>query len=329
MYDLELPAAQHLERIVAQVRAHNGVTGKRHIAAVRRFVDTDDPVHGPGDDAAIIPVGEELIVACGEAIAPAFVRRDPHGAGIASVLACVNDVAATGGEPVGFVDTVVGPPEITDEILRGIRDAAAWYDVPVIGGHLTASDGEPALSSFAVGRAEAVLSMAHVEAGQTVLFAAFLNGHMRSDFPFFTSIDRQAHRLHRDVRVLPRVAAKGLAAAAKDVSMAGPLGSLAMLLEFRALGADVDLERLPVPADTDPLRWLVSFPTYAFWLTADPARAEECIAEFEAADLTCVAVGTVAEDPVLRLHLGGETATLLDFDTESVTGLWRGEDTAT
>src|SRR5690625_2689306 len=152
MHDPEAPTASHLERIVSEVRAHTGVTGKRHIASVRRFVDTSDPIRGPGDDAAVVPVGDELIVACGEAIAPAFVRNDPPGAGIASVLACMNDGAATGGEPVGFGDTVVGPAEITDEILRGIRDAAAWYDVPVVGGHLTASDGDPALSSFALGR---------------------------------------------------------------------------------------------------------------------------------------------------------------------------------
>lgn len=317
-----------LEQIVDTVRAHTGVTGKRHIASIRRFVDTSDPLHGPGDDAAVIPVGDELIIACGEAIAPAFVRHDPHGAGIASVLACMNDVAATGGLPVGFVNTVVGPAPVTDEILRGIRDAAGWYDVPIVGGHLTASEGEPALSSFAVGRAERPLSMANVEPGQTILFAGFLDGRMRPDFPFFTSIDRQSHRLARDVRVLHRIASRGLAASAKDVSMAGALGSLAMLLEFRALGAVVDLDRLPVPEATDPLRWLVSFPTYAFFLTAEPGDVDACIAEFEDADLTCVAVGEVGDDTALRLRRADGEAVLLDFADESVTGLWRGGDEA-
>ena len=59
---------------------------------------------------------------------------------------------------------------------------------------------------------------------------------MRTDFPFFRSFDERGSRLAGDVRVLAAVASSGACVAAKDVSMAGLVGSLAMLLEWAGWG---------------------------------------------------------------------------------------------
>ena len=71
---------------------------------------------------------------------------------------------------------------------------------------------------------------------------------MRTDFPFFRSFDERGDRMAGDVRVLPALAASGACVAAKDVSMAGLVGSLAMLLEWSRLGVTLDLDALPRPA---------------------------------------------------------------------------------
>ena len=322
MSDLRDISNPFLDAVAVTVRRHNGLTGKKVIAAACQFVDPSDPIHGPGDDGAIVEIGGQHIVACGEAISPPFVTADPYGAGIASILANVNDVAAMGGIPLGIVNTMVGPRAVTTEVMRGMKDAAQMYNVPIIGGHLTERDGETSLSAFAIGHAERVLTMANVRPGQVLLFACSLDGEMRPDFPFFTSIERQRSTLARDVRLLANVAASGAAVAAKDVSMAGPLGSLAMLLEFTRYGANVDMRKLPMPADTDPLRWLVSFPTYAFWLTAEPDSAAECAAVFESKGLVCARVGEIIAGGELVLIDGVCRRVLLDLTTESVTGLW-------
>jgi len=311
-----------LDAVVIAVRRHNGLTGKQVIGAARQFVDPTDPIHGPGDDGAIIEIGGQNVVACGEAISPAFISSDPYGAGVSVILANVNDVAAMGGVPLGIVNTLVGPQEATSEAMRGMKDAAQMYDVPIIGGHLTESDGEISLSAFAIGHAEQVLTMANVTPGQTLLFACSLDGEMRPDFPFFSSIERQRPTLARDVRLLAEVAAGGVAVTAKDVSMAGPLGSLAMLLEFTRCGAEVDMRKLPMPENTDPLRWLVSFPTYAFWLTAESDLAAECAAVFESESLICTRVGEITSNGELSLIDGECRRILLDLNTEPVTGLW-------
>ena len=311
-----------VEDVVAVVRKHAGVSGKAAIAGVRDYVDTSDPLHGPGDDGAVVELDGARAVVCGEAIAPPFVRRDPYGAGIASVLANVNDVAAMGGVPKAIVNTVIGRDADVSEVLRGMRDASLMYDVPIVGGHLTRDDADASLSAFALGQVRAPLSMAHVRPGQAVLFAACLDGTMRTDFPFFTSISQQAATLARDVRLLALVAETGAAVAAKDVSMAGALGSLAMLLEFTRHGARLDLDRMPFPTDTDPLRWLISFPTYGFWLTTPQDRAADCTAVFEQHGLACAQVGQVTEASWLTVVRGGREAVLMDLATETITGLW-------
>ncbi len=325
LYDISMTntlGGYSLETIVQEVRSYAGMTGKKPISAVSNHLDTSDPVHGPGDDGAIVETNGVNIVACGEALAPSFVAGDPYGAGIAAVLANANDVAAMGGVPLAIVNTLVGPPEVTSIVMQGMVAASKMYDVPIVGGHLTERPGDTSVSAFALGPAERVLSMTNVRPGQTILFAAFLDGTMRPDFPFFTSIDEQANRFDRDIRVPAQVAAAGAAVAAKDVSMAGPLGSLAMLLEFSKCGADVDLDRLPTPVDTDVLKWLICFPSYAFWFTAEPKTADRCVEIFESNDLTCTTVGTVRADGRLVLHSDSESIELMNFDDDVVTGLW-------
>ncbi|CAD0186819.1 Thiamine-monophosphate kinase [Ruegeria sp. THAF57] len=311
-----------LGSIVEAVRAYAGVTGKKAINGASRFVKPDDPIHGPGDDGAVVDVDGKHVIGCGEAILPAFYQHDPYGAGIAAVLANVNDVAAMGGVPKGIVNTVVGPKETTDIALQGLQDAAKMYDVPIIGGHLTQNADTYALSAFALGHAERVLSMAHVQPGMALLFVGCLNGHMREDFPFFTSLDTQGPTLARDVRLLAKVAASGAALAAKDVSMAGSLGSLAMLLEYSRCGAQLDMAKHPMPEGVDPARWLISFPTYAFWLATEHDRISECVELFEAHDLACTHVGDTTASPEIVLNHSGSSMTLMDLSKESVTGLW-------
>ena len=316
--------AADLAGLAAAVRTHTGLTGKRPIGAVGGFVDASDPVGGPGDDAAVVEVSGRFVVACGEAVQPAFVRADPRGAGVAAVLANVNDVAAMGAVPRAVVNTVVGPASVASEALRGMADAAALYGVPVVGGHITEHDGEPALSAFAVGELggppDEALSITRTAPGQDLVFACCTDGEMRSDFDFFSSLRRQGPRLADHIRLPAEAAQRGLAAAARDVSMAGAIGSLAMLLEYRRLGAAVDLDRLPAPASVGLDRWLTCFPAYAFWFATD--RPDECAELFRSAGLAAAAVGSVTADGVLRLRRGDQTCPVIDLTQEPITGLW-------
>jgi len=321
-----------LEDLAGYLRAHPALRAKNEIKLVSEVLGAGSWVHGPGDDGAVVPsrpapatAGEvaDEVIACGEALLPAFVAADPYGAGVAAVLANVNDLAAMGAVPLTIVDTIVGSPEVAREALRGMKDACGWYDVALGGGHLTLHDGAPAISAFGVGRAPAVLSTTNVAAGQTLVVAACTTGAMRTDFPFFGSFAERGDKMGGDVRVLAFVAGTGACVAAKDVSMAGLVGSLAMLLEWSRLGVTVDLGLLPRPVDVSIREWLSCFPAYAFLLCAPPGRENDCVSAFRERGLEAAAVGVVDESGLVALRSGESRTVVIDLSVTDVTGLAR------
>jgi len=317
--------ATDLGELAAYLRSHPALRAKAEIQLVTDVLGRGSWLHGPGDDGAVVRGGSDgdHVIACGEALLPGFVASDPYGAGIAAVLTNVNDLAAMGAVPQAIVDTIVGSPELAREALRGMKDACEWYDVALAGGHLTVYDGPPALSAFGVGRASAVLSATNVAAGQSLIVAACTTGTMRAGFPFFRSFEERGTRLAGDVRVLAAVAASGSCVAAKDVSMAGVVGSLAMLLERHRLGATVDLGMLPCPAEVPMQDWLTCFPAYAFLLCSPDGREDDCLAPFHARGLAAAAVGVIDDSGRLAVRRGQHSATVIDLTVATVTGLAR------
>src|SRR5437868_12809464 len=118
-----------LQKLAATIRSTPAMRAKRDLAVLRRLGTPFD-----GDDAAAIPNGDEYLILCGEAIAPAFVGANPHAAGAAAVVTNVSDVRAMGGRPVGIVDMLVSPDRAHAEAaLDGIAWAARLLGVDVVG----------------------------------------------------------------------------------------------------------------------------------------------------------------------------------------------------
>lgn len=312
-----------LEDIVAAVRAQPGLRNKGPIALVADVLGTSDWEAGPGDDGAVVRAGAESLIVGGEVMLPAFVAADPFAAGVAAMLTNVNDLAAMGAEPLALVDTIVASEPVARKALEGLRHASELYRVPVVGGHLTISDGPPSLSAFGLGRAAPgrVLSVRNAAPGQSLILGGCTEGVMRPDFPFFGSFDVRGGQLAGDVRLMAALAADGAAVAAKDVSMAGILGSLGMLLECNTLGVTVDLDAVPKPDGVGLVEWLGCFPCVVFLLCSPPGREKDCLAAFWDRGLAAEVIGTLDDSGELRISSGGATATVLDVRSEPVTGL--------
>jgi hypothetical protein len=312
-----------LAGIVRAFRDHPGRRSKRSIRLVTEVLGATDWLHGPGDDAAVVEetAEEGALVAAGEAIWPPFLASDPYGAGIAAVVANVNDVAAMGGRARAIVDTLIGSEALARSVLEGMRWAAERYDVPIVGGHLTVSSEPPALSAFVVGRARRILSSTDAGPGQVLLHATALDGTPHPRFPFFSSLREREDRLASDVEALPVLAERGLAAAAKDVSMAGLFGSLAMLLEPTRCGVVVDLDRVPVPEGVSRSAWVGMFPSFGFLVCVPPASVEAATEVFAERGLACEPIGALDDSGRLAVASRGEEAELFDLRSGTVTGL--------
>ncbi len=312
-----------LDDIVEVVRSHAGMRSKSAIGLVSEVLGGSDWLSGPGDDGAVVDAADGKVVACGEALWPPFVRADPFGAGFAAVLTNINDLAAMGATPLGIVDTIVAPEDTARAALHGMRHASELYDVPILGGHLTPHDGEPSISAFGVGATGHPLSVTRIATGQSLLMCCALDGRLRPDFPFFPAFEQRGTRCAGDVRLLAQLAASGACVAAKDISMAGLVGSLAMLLEWGGFGTTVDLDALPVPPGVDLPQWLTCFPSFGFLLCVPPGREQDCVAGFHDRGLHAAAIGRIDGSGELRLRLGSATATVRDTTDAPVTGLAR------
>jgi len=313
-----------LAALAKELREQPGLLGKSVIGMVSEVFGPADWLGGPGDDGAAVPMGETNVIACGEALWPPFVARDPFGAGVAAVLTNVNDLAAMGARPLGIVDTVVAEEDVARRVLQGIRHACEIHAVPLLGGHLTRHAGEPSVSAFGIGVAAHPLSVMNIRPGHRLVVACATEGDMRTDFPFFRSFDVRREKVAGDVGILAEIADDGSCVAAKDVSMAGLVGSLAMLLEHGRYGVTVDLDRLPRPAGVPLGWWLTCFPSFGFLLCVPPGREADCVRPFRQRGLEAAVVGEIDGSGQVALRRGPDLATVIDLSTSTVTGLQHG-----
>lgn len=315
--------------LVERLRASRGFTHKTDIADVvaalaqglpRGTADLAQAV-AVGDDCAAIrsPDGDGYLLFAIEGLVADFVAAMPWFAGYSGVMVNVSDIYAMGGRPLAVVDALwTDGVDAARDVLAGMAAASVAYGVPVVGGHSNARSGAPQLAVAILGRARRLLSSFNARPGDRLLMAVDLRGRYEDPFPFWNaSVGAPAERLRGDLELLPQLAESGLADAAKDISMAGVLGTALMLLECSEVGARIDLDAIPRPehvtSDTDFERWLSAFPSFGFLLSVREEHADAVIERFRARSLACAAVGTVDASREVRVASGGESAQLWDF----------------
>jgi len=267
-----------------------------------------------GDDAAPVP-GSDLVAAT-DAILPSMVERDPTWAGWCAVLVNLNDVAAMGAAPVGLLDALgARDASFASRVVRGITAAARAWDVPVLGGHTQL--GVPAsLSVTALGRTTGLSGPVPAGGGRpghAVTVTADLGGGWR---PGYTGAqwDSTSARTTAELQTLGSFVGRSRPAAAKDVSMAGLVGTLGMLAEASGCGAVLDVADVPAPAGATTGDWLTCFPGSAM-ITTDVAGRTPA----SAGPATSRACGVLTPGAGVRLRWpDGRSTTAL---TSPVTGL--------
>jgi AIR synthase-related protein len=329
-------AAMILDSLVESLRDGRGFVHKRDIGRVmdRLQVDAGRTAVPNGDDCAALPLpggGYQLFAI--EGLMPDFVQHMPWFAGYSAVMVNLSDVAAMGGRPTAVVDALwsagAGP---ASEVIRGMQEACGKYGVPLVGGHTNLHSASAQLAVAVLGHAQRLISSFGAQPGDRLLVAVDLRGQWEGAAPFWNASTRApAARLQADLALLADLAEDGLCDAGKDISMAGVLGTLLMLLECSGRGAHVQLDALPVPdaeagwrgwrdgapeAQAARLRWLSAFPSYGYLLAVRPVHAGKVIRRFAAHGIACADVGEVDDGTRLELSLGDAQATLWDLADE-------------
>ncbi len=309
--------APPLSTLLATLRGASGLQQKRDIQipasyfpspsrnenvaiAGREHVDN-------GDDAAAIPDDSGYLLLAAEGMHPDFVRDDPWFAGYCALMVNVSDIAAMGGRPLAVVDVLFsGREPETHRLLSGLREASEVFGVPVVGGHTGRSSGSSVLSVAILGRATHLLRSSSARAGHQLLYAVDLRGEYRGRHNFNAATHANPAALRNALSLLPQLAEAGQATACKDVSMAGLLGTLAMMCEASGTGAIVDLDRVPKPDGLPWERWLLSFPSYGYLLCVHEMHTAAVSDLFKAQGVACARIGQITKTDSVVVRRGTE-----------------------
>jgi uncharacterized protein len=318
-----------LSRLTQELRDFPGVQRKKVVGkclkAMQGAWSFGDVAVGPGDDAAVIRAdGGGYLLLAADGILPTLVERDPLRAGRAAVLVNVNDIYAMGGRPLAMVNVMAGLDDGQIEgISQGIRQECERLRVPMLGGHISPEGRTPFLAASVLGKAKALLKDRNARPDQEILLAVDLRGERWGDY--LLNWDSHANKgsdvVCQDLGILCGLAEEGLCAAAKDVSNAGILGSLAMMLECAGLGATVDLNRIEAPEPFEFVEWLKVYPSYGFLLVCDAEARPETLRRFWERGIWAGEIGRTDSSRALRLSWKGEQETLFDFSQAGILNL--------
>lgn len=295
-----------LERVLGQIPQHD-----------------DRLLIGPrvGEDAAIIDMGERLLVAKAD---PITFATDAIGYYAVNVNA--NDIAAMGGTPRWFLATLLLPEtqttdDLVETIFTQIRDACEALNITLAGGHteITVDLNRPILSGHMLGEVtrERLVTSAGAQVGDTILLTKGFPVEGISIIARECAVQLQAqgvsptdlaawqHYLFspgisvvRDAQVLQDAVDVH---AMHDPTEGGVATGLHELAHASGVGMHIDANRLPLldagaqlcaQFGLDPLGTIASGALLAVIPAAQTAQA---IAACRAANINAYAIGTIVE----------------------------------
>ncbi|MEM1369296.1 MAG: sll0787 family AIR synthase-like protein [Cyanobacteria bacterium P01_H01_bin.15] len=311
-----------LSDLAPKLRAAVSLAHKRDLQAIaNRLGQSTDGIR-LGDDCAAIPDGDGYLLLAAEGLLPNFVAADPWFAGWCAVMVNISDITAMGGEAIAVVDILWTRSQSESEpIWVGMQAAAKAYQVPIVGGHTNIRSQQPGLAVAILGRAQQLITSFDAQPDDSLLMAVDLRGEWRDPFPFWnaaTNVDPKV--LQANLSIFKGIAKQGFCCAGKDISNAGIIGTLLMLLESSGCGAVLDLDKIPRPPGVDLEKWLSAFPSFGYLLAVSPEFEDQVTAKFCDRGIDCVAIAKLTQDRKLILRSQNDSIMFWDLEQEKIMG---------
>ena len=309
-----------LKGIIDKVMANQSVIDKINIAGTHLNIGNDvsyaDPlVNGPhhvipvGDDCAAIPDGHGgYLLFAAEGMISSFAEISPWFAGYSAVMVNISDVCAMGGLPLAVTDVIwIKDESQGQELWAGMQAASKAYGVPIVGGHTCYRSESKHLAVSILGKANKLLTSYDAKPGDTLMIAIDLNGSYYEHYPFWNASTTATPRhLQQIIKLMHQLAEKDLSIAAKDISMGGIIGTMAMLMHTSKVGATINLDKIPKPAEVAWEKWLVSFPSFGYLFTCRPEGQPEIENLFASEKISCEAIGEIINGSMMAVSYQDE-----------------------
>lgn len=269
--------------------------------ALEDLAPAPDVLLGVGDDAAVLRVPDGAVVAATDALVDGvhFVleRCGPEAAARKALAVNLSDLAAMGASPSGCLVSAVLPAPaeraLFDGLMRGLRDAAATYRCPILGGDTNVGSGPLVLAVTVLGRPPGggVIRRAGARVGDELSVTGPLGGSGGGRHLVFEP------RLEAGALL----AARRVARAMMDISD-GLSRDLPRLCAASRVGALVEAQRVPVHADAqgDLERALHEGEDFEL-LVAHPPLAERERARLASEGVVLTRIGRIEAEPGVRL----------------------------
>lgn len=315
-----------LKALATELKYYEGVKRKEAIGGIVKcfHIEATEIVASFGEDAAVIRRDHEALLFAADGVWGKLMRADPEWSGYVSVLVNVHDIAAMGGRPLAMVDVFsTKHKETFDRVCQGMSQAIEKFGVPIVGGHMHPDTDFDSLDVAILGVAglDSVIYSSTAKPGDYVVVGVDLDGHPHPsvEVNFDSTSFKDPEVLRRQLESMPRLGDECLVTAGKDISNPGMLGTLGMLIECSGVGAEVDIEAIPVPESLDMTSWLKMYPGMGFVVTT---REPDAVVDvFEEHLLTGACIGRIIEEPRLDVNYAGEKATIFDLSREIITGI--------
>jgi len=320
----------NLAQIVERVRTYEGLLRKQPIGDVfDKLVLHGQPglqLPNFGDDAAVIPWKDGFLLLAADGIMTRLLINEPYAAGKAAVMVTVNDIYSMGGRPLAMVNVLAsGDEDHRTKVVEGIKRGCEKLRVPMVGGHLhpDAPESSPSLAVAILGYSNKLLRSHLAKGGDDLILAVDLKGNQgcQSVVSWDANSGKTPEELLHRLEVLPIIAEKEFAHACKDVSNAGILGTVSIMMENSNKGAIIEVTSIPKPAEIELSDWLVCFQSFGFVFSVPPKNSNAIISLFRQREITAAIIGKVTDDPIVRLKNGPESKVLFDFRKDKITGI--------
>ena len=292
-----------------------------------------------GEDCCALDLGENLCVVSTDPITAA-----DENAGVLAVLVSLNDLAASGAEPVGILTTVLLPPDIEEskvrELFKTINSTCNEMNIDVLGGHteitesvnkaiiittaigkvppsgLVRSDGAAPGDVILMTKAAGLEGTAIIAADKTEEISSFLNA---SDIATAKSYINEISVLEEGM-----IASANGATAMHDVTEGGIFGAVWEVCSASGTGAEISIDKIDVRNITakicshygiDPLKLISSG---SMLITCNPRDKNKIINKICSKNLTCYEIGNITDGSKVHLFKGNKKIEILQPGTDEL-----------
>jgi len=216
---------------------------------------------GPGEDCAVLDFSGEVLLSADPITGAA------EDIGYLAVHVNANDIAASGGEPVGIMLTVLLPPASASEceaalaeIMSGAIRAAKEVNIDLLGGHTEVTDAvtRPVVSAAIIGKAAKAVATSGAVPGNALVMTKYagLEGTViitkeRAETAKRLGVFESAVARASEISILREAAiAAEFASAMHDITEGGVLGACYELAEASGTGVLLELDEVPLLDET-------------------------------------------------------------------------------